>query len=470
MAKKNDDLLNKIALGSALGAAGALGVLWLGRKLIKKGTNYFLKTLMTDPYVENLWEFLSVARKYGLQTIVETNLRTEAGSIIHRPLGSPKKFPNLQGVMFNFAQLNTFPTDEGIIPDTSVIIGPCAQKPLEIKIPVLITAMAYGLSLSEKAKIALAKGSSLAGTATNTGEGPFLESERKAADKLILQYGRGKWSKEPEVLKKADMIEIYFGQGASGGVGHYIDDKEIDWLVRKRMGLKRGEKGVVHAAFPNISNDYKSLKDLVLELRTITGGVPIGAKIAAGKYLEKDLEILIEAGVDFVTVAGAEAGTKNTPPILEDEFGLPLFWALCRTAAFFEKNKLKGKVSLLISGGLTTPGDFLKAIALGADAVYIGSIALFAMAHTQVLKPMPWEPPPEVVFFKGKYQHKLNVEEGAKNLAKFLKSCQEEMQEGIRALGKTSIKELSKKDLFALDPLTAETAGIPLGNKENQCG
>jgi glutamate synthase domain-containing protein 2 len=210
----------------------------------------------------------------------------------------------------------------------------------------------------------------------------------------------------------------------------------------------------------------RGLKSLVDQLKSITEGVPIGAKIAAGKFLEKDMQILVEAGVDFITVDGAEAGTKNTPPILEDDFGLPLFWALCRAGSFIEKNNLKNKVSLLVSGGLSTPGDFLKAIALGADGVYIGSIALFAMAHTQVLKAMPWEPPPEVVFFKGKYQHKLNVEDSANNLAKFLRSCQEEMQEGLRALGKTSITELNKDDLFALDQLTAETAGIPLGNKE----
>lgn len=466
MTKNKDGLIEKIVINSALGIAGAIGSVWLGRRLIKKAANSFLKRLMTDPYTENLWEFVSASRKYGLQTIIETNLRTQAGSVIKRPLGTPKKFPNLNSVMFNFAQLETLPTDEGIIPNTSVVIGPCAKKPMEIKMPILISAMAYGLSLSEKSKVALAKGSSLAGIATNTGEGPFLESERKAANKLILQYSRAKWKKSPEILKKADMIEIYFGQGASGGIGHYVNDSEINWFVRKRMGLQWGEQGVIHATFPEISNDYRGLKSLVDQLKSITEGVPIGAKIAAGKFLEKDMQILVEAGVDFITVDGAEAGTKNTPPILEDDFGLPLFWALCRAGSFIEKNNLKNKVSLLVSGGLSTPGDFLKAIALGADGVYIGSIALFAMAHTQVLKAMPWEPPPEVVFFKGKYQHKLNVEDSANNLAKFLRSCQEEMQEGLRALGKTSITELNKDDLFALDQLTAETAGIPLGNKE----
>ncbi|KJS82511.1 MAG: glutamate synthase [Peptococcaceae bacterium BICA1-8] len=463
MDKNKNIWIEKVAISSALGIAGALGTIWLGRKAFKKGTNSFLKRLMVDKYPENLWEFVSASRKFGLQTIVETNLRTQEGKMIKRPLGSPKKFPNLNNVMFNFAQLHTLPTDEGIIPDTTVTIGPCAQKPLQLKMPIMIAAMAYGLSLSEKAKVALAKGSALAGIATNTGEGPFLPSERQAADKLILQYNRGKWSKSKEVLQAADMIELYFGQGATGGVGHYIENKEIDWLVRQRMGLKWREKGVIHAALPQIRNP-QGLKKLIEELREITGGVPIGGKIAAGKNLERDLEILADAQVDFITVSGTEAGTKNAPTILEDDFGLPLFWALCRASTFLNKHNLKDKISLIVEGGLATPGDFLKAIALGADAVYIGSIALFAMSHTQVLKALPWEPPPEVVFFKGKYQNKLKVEKSAQNLFKFLTSCQEEMQEGIRALGKTNIRQINKEDLFALDPVTAETAGISMGN------
>ncbi|MFZ5945458.1 MAG: FMN-binding glutamate synthase family protein [Bacillota bacterium] len=465
MSKKGNELLDKVAISSFLGLLGAAGGIWLGRKAVKKTVNSFLHRIMVDLYSENLWEFVSASRKFGLQTIVETNLRTQGGKLIKRPLGSPRKFPNLNSIMFNFAQLKALPTDEGILPETSVIIGPQAKKPLVLKIPILIAPMAYGFSLSAKAKIALAKGSTLAGTATNTGEGPFLPAERKAADKLILQYNRGKWSRSEDILKQVDAVEIYFGQGATGGVGHYIDDKEIDWLVKKRMGLKWGEKGIVHASQPGMENTH-ALKSLIAELKEVTGGVPIGGKIAAGKFVEKDMEILIDCGVDFITLAGAEAGAKNASPILEDDFGLPLCWALCRGASYLERNNLRGKVSLIVAGGMAVPGDFLKAIALGADAVYIGSIALFAMTHTQVLQAMPWEPPPELVFFKGKYQHKLDVNRAARDLQKFLISCQEEMQEGIRALGKVKLQEVNKKDLFALDQLTAEAAGIPLGHVE----
>jgi len=385
--------------------------------------------------------------------------------MIKRPLGSPKKFPNLNSIMFNFAQLHKSPTDESADIDTSVIIGPNAQKPLQIAMPVMISGMAYGLALSAKAKIALAKGSSLAGTATNTGEGAFLPAERKATDKLILQYNRGKWNKSEEILKQGDMIEIHFGQGAGGGVGSIIEEKQLDWKIKRKMGLSWGEKGIIHANFPGMENP-NYLNHLVTYLKEVTEGVPIGIKLAASKYLEKDLDIALEAGVDFISLDGSEAATKGTAPILQDDFGLPTLFALSRAAKYFKKHKLKGKVSLIAAGGLASPGDFLKCIALGADAVYIGSIALFAMAHTEVLKAIPWEPPPEIAFYKGKFKHKLNVNKSAKNLANFLIACNEEIKEGVRALGKNGIHDVDKSDLFALDPLTAEVVAIPLGYGE----
>jgi glutamate synthase domain-containing protein 2 len=462
---KNHDLLNKLLFTGVVGLIGYKGVTWLGRKAIEKVSNSFLHRLMVDSYSENLWEFISASQKIGIQNIVETNLRTQEGQPIKRPLGSPKRFPDFDGVMFNCAQLHKLPTDEGKPVNTSVIIGPQAKKPLKIKIPIMISGMAYSFALSAKAKIALAKGSAMAGTATNTGEGPFLPAERNAADKLIIQYNKGKWNKSEKIFKQADMIEIHIGQGAAGGVGYYIKDNEIDWKSRRMMGLGWGEKGVVHANFPGIQNQ-NFLHHLVEDLKDVTDGVPIGVKLAPSKYLEKDLEISVEAGVDVIAIDGSQAGSKGSEPILQDDFCLPTLFAIIRAANFFKKHKLKNRVSLIISGGLVTPGDFLKALALGGDAVYIGGIALFSMSHTQVLKAMPWEPPPEVVFFKGKFQHKFNVDEGAKNLAKFLNACNEEIKVAVRALGKNSIQEVDKDDLFALDPFTAEVIDIPMGYKE----
>jgi len=142
---------------------------------------------------------------------------------------------------------------------------------------------------------------------------------------------------------------------------------------------------------------------------------------------------------------------------------LPTVFVLARAGRFWREQGLKGKVSLIAAGKLLTPGDFLKAIALGADAVYVGTMALFATAHTQVLHSIPFEPPTQVAWYNGKSQNKFKIEEGAKYLANYLKSCTLEMTEGIKALGKTSLKEVNMEDLISLDPLITEATGITPG-------
>lgn len=447
-------------LGAGIITAGtALAGRWLAGRVIKNISTRF----MTEPYKENLWEVFSAGSRTTPQ-VVETNLRAELGRKIKRPIGGPKRFPDFSGIMFNVAQLDTFPTSEEREVDTSVVLGRYARKPLRLDIPILVSGMAYGFALSEKARIALARGTAMAGTALNTGYGPYLAEERKAAKYLIMQYNRGNWSREPEILKKADMIEIQLGQGAMGGIGEVFKQETMDRKMIRLLGLKPGENAVLHARLPEISAPGQ-LGNLVEELRAITGGVPIGVKIAAGNDLERDMAHILEAGAEFITIDGAEGGSSGSLPILEDDFGLPTLYALCRAVEFLEQQQVRDEISLIISGGLKTPGNYLKALALGADAVAIGTMALFAMGHTQVFRALPFEPPIEVVFQGGKYKDKLDVEKGAGNLAGYLLSSVEEMKEAVRALGKDSISSVDKSDLFALDRQTAEIAGIPLGYK-----
>lgn len=441
---------------------GYLSLLLLGRPMANILSDRLTKILMTDPYHENLWEFISAGRRAGFQNVIETNLRSQDGKVISRPLGSPKNFPSTDDLMFNIAQLAILPTPEDVPVDMSVTIGPQAARPMKITMPILISGMAYGIGLTEKCKLALAKGASLVGTAFNSGEGPFLASERKAAKYYIQLYDRGGRNHDPAIIRQADAVEIQFGQGALGGIGHATPYKGIPKKARKLLNLKPGQPSFTHARVPGIVEPRRDLPPLVRNLREITKGAPIGAKLGVGHYLEKDLEILLEAGVDFIALDGAQAATKGGPPILEDDFGVPSVFAINRASNYLLEQGLKGKVTLIAGGGYFTPGSFLKALALGADAVYIGSIALFAMAHTQVLKTMPFEPPPSIVFADSKQSWRFNTKLGTKHLAYFLKSCNEEMMEGVKALGKTSVKEVNKSDLRSLTPFISESLGIPL--------
>lgn len=461
---EKESIAKSLAKTAALGASIYYGGVWLTRAAIKRVTKSFVYRLMVDPYHENLWEPVSAGRKVGAQNILEMELRAEEGKVIKRPLGSPKKFPDLENVMFDFAELHRLPVDEKAPIDTKVVIGPCAKKPLVISMPIMISGMAYGIALSAKAKIALAKGSTIAGTATNSGEGVFLPAERMAAEKMVIQYPRGQWNRSSKILGQADAIEIHIGQGAGGGTGSTIPAKKLSWKNRRSLGVK-GKNAYIHANIEDVKK-IDHFPHLVAHLKEVGGGVPVGIKMAGSKYLEKDMEIALEAGVDYLVLDGAQAGSKGTPPILQDDFGLPTLFALVRADNYLRKHNYRDKVSLISSGGFYNPGQMLKAVALGADAVYIGGIALFAVSHTEILKAVPREPPTAVTFSDGVFKRKFNVRNGAKNISNFLISCNEEIMEGLRALGKRSIKEVNREDLFALDNFTAEVLGIPLGYKE----
>ncbi len=379
----------------------AAAVLLLVRPTIEKLVDTGLALTETETYYRNIMTMVSLFQRIDPQILVENSLRADSGKILKRPLGSPKKFPHFEGIMFLPCQMDRLPLKDAEKVDTRTVIGPRARRPLELKIPLIISGMAYGLALSEKVKLALVKAANMAGTAANSGEGPVLPEELREANKYIIQYSRAEWAKDPEILKQADMIEIHIGQGSSAGAPSQVPAKHLRGKAARLMGVAPDGEAEIRSRFPGVSRkgDWRRL---VQELRSLTKGVPIGMKLAIGR-VEEDLEIALYAGVDFVTLDGAQAATKGTPPILQDDVGLPTVIGLCRAVEYLEKRKKRDRVSLIVSGGIHTPGECLKALALGADAVALGSPLLFASSHTQgSQKVLPWEPPTELAFYTGK--------------------------------------------------------------------
>ncbi|MGI6038006.1 MAG: FMN-binding glutamate synthase family protein [Limnochordia bacterium] len=432
----------------------------LGGAIIKDIGNRLVK----DPYVENLWELISATKRVSPQTLIENSLRSECGQPLKRPLGSPKRIIDFDGLVFNIAQMATEPY--GGIVDTSVVIGPQAQHPLKLQTPLMVSGMAYGLALSQRAKLALAKGAAAAGTATNSGESGFWMRERKATRYYIVQYHRGQWNKNLDWCKYADMLEIQIGQGASAGTPHVSKGKDLKGSAQRFLGLNKGENAFIAAGHDMVDKpaDLRALVDL---LREKGGGVPVGIKMGGSNQLEEDMEIAVEAGVDFIALDGGEAATVGSEPILQDGFGLPTLIALSRGARFLEERGLKGRISLIIGGGLYHPEHFLKAMALGADGIYLGSVCLFAIAHQQIFLPLPWEPPTTLVYYTGRYKKRLNVKKAAQGLTNFLKACTAEMAIGVQALGKDSLRAVDKHDLVCLDERTAQITGVKLAWEPN---
>ncbi|AIE61244.1 FMN-binding glutamate synthase family protein [Bacillus methanolicus] len=433
-----------------------VGWRWFMKRMVKQ----MGKIILSDSYQENIIEMIPGFRHIGIQNVLENNLRAESGDLLHRPLGSSKKWPHFDPITFIPAQTTPFPVDNEEEVDVKVTIGPKAKKPLEINIPLLISGMAYGIALSEEVRIALAQAAKNTGTAINSGEGGILPEELDNAGKYILQFSKTQWSKEEEVIKRANMIEIKLGQGALVGMGGKISPNNLTGRAREVMGLKENEDAVIYEHFFE-NQTLEDMKELVEYLRNLSGGVPIGVKMGAGGKIEEDIDHLIDIGVDFITIDGGQAATLGAPPILADDFGIPTLHGVVRAANHLEKRNMKGQVSLIVSGGLFTPGHFLKVLALGADAVALGSVMLFTVAHKQILNALPFEPPTQVVWNEGKFKDKFKVEEGVKSAEKFLISSTEEIKIALRAMGKRSLKELSKKDLVSYDYLTAQMIGVP---------
>ncbi|AYE53790.1 FMN-binding glutamate synthase family protein (plasmid) [Priestia megaterium NCT-2] len=437
-----------------------LFVLFGWRWIIKRTVKQMGKIVLTDSYQENIMELMPGLRHMGIQNMLENSLRAATGDVLHRPLGSSKKWPHLDPLTFIPAQTSPFPIDGEEDVDVAVTIGPKAKKPMKIKIPLMISGMAYGIALSEEVRLSLAEAANNVGTAINSGEGGVLPEELNQAGKYILQFSKTDWSKEEELFKRADMIEVKFGQGALAGTGGKISPKNLTGRAREVMGLKENEDAVIYDNFFE-DQTLDDLKELVETLRELSGGVPIGAKMGAGGKIEEDIDHLIDIGVDYIAVDGGQAATFGAPPILSDDFGIPTLHAIVRAANHLEKRNMRGKISLIVSGGLLVPGHFLKVLALGADAVYIGSAMLFTVSHTQSLNPLPFEPPTQVVWNQGKFKDQFKIEEGVTAAEKFLTASTEEMKMALRAMGKRSLKELSKQDLVSYDELTAKMAGIP---------
>ena len=413
--------------------------------------------MVTDRYWENLFEIFHILKniptggRLGVKPVsIEKNRPRR--SFRRRKVKSP-----WENLLFNPVYLHRLPVLDYQTIGTDVVIGPCSRRPLRLKIPILIGGMAYKTALNARAKQALALGATMAGTAVNTGSGPFLPAERFAAEKLVIQYARGHLGKDLEVLRQADAVEIQLGQGLWGPVPGEISPRRLARSpeLQELLSVEKGEKAVIPPRLLGIKTPAE-LGELIENLRRKTGGIPIGVKIGGTGRLEKELDLILRAGPDFLAVDSLEGGNWGAA----GDLGLPTLFTVTRARKFLEQNNLRGKVTLLAGGGLATPMDFLKAMALGADAVFIGTAALMALVYTQAGRVLPWEIPTVMVFNQGYKGKNLNIAQGARGLEFFLKHAVQEMQETTLCLGKTHLNEVSPGDLSSINRELAVYLGI----------
>ena len=411
---------------------------------------------------------------------VNAEIRRAAATGIYdiRGGGSKRRIPHFDDLLFLGASMSRYPL-EGYREncETAVKLGTRnAEKPLEIDIPVTIAGMSFG-ALSATAKEALGRGASLAGTSTTTGDGGMTKEERQHSNKLVYQYLPSRYGMNPDDLRKADAIEIVVGQGAKPGGGGMLLGQKINDRVAEMRTLPTGIDQRSACRHP----DWTGPDDLeikIIELREITQWkIPIFVKIGATRPFY-DTSLAIKAGADAIVIDGMQGGTAATQDIFIEHVGIPTLACIRSSVEALQEQNLHRQVQLIVSGGIRNGADVAKALALGADAVSIGTAALIALGDNDP----KWEKeyknlgttagafddwhegndPAGITTQNPKLAKRLNPKDGGKRLSNYLKVLTLEAQTLARACGKSHLKNLEPEDLCALTIESAAMARVPL--------
>ena len=411
-------------------------------------------------------------------TIQEIQRAAETGIYDIRGGGTKRKLPHFDDLLLLGASVSRYPL-EGYREKcgTDVILGNrFAKKPIHLKIPVTIAGMSFG-ALSANAKEALGRGATIAGTSTTTGDGGMTPEERGQSQHLVYQYLPSRYGMNPDDLRKADAIEIVLGQGAKPGGGGMLLGMKVTERVAGMRTLPIGVDQRSACRHP----DWTGPDDLAIkiaELREITDWEkPIYVKIGASRPYY-DVKLAVKAGADVIVLDGMQGGTAATQEVFIEHVGIPILSAIPQAVQALQEMGMHRKVQLIVSGGIRNGADVAKAMAMGADAVAIGTAALIALGdnHPRLdaeLKKIgsaagfydDWQngrDPAGITTQDPELSKRLDPVEGGRRLANYLRVMVLEDQTMARACGKSHLHNLDPEDLVALTVESAAMARVPL--------
>lgn len=376
-------------------------------------------------------------------------------------MGVPRHLlPHWDDIQILTAQLATKPLMEDVPVGTETVIGPNARKPLVLKIPLFVSDMSFG-SLSEEAKIALARGAEKAGTGICSGEGGMLPEEQAENSRYFYEFASAEFGFKEDLLTRVQAFHFKGGQGAKTGTGGHLPGEKNTGKISQVRGIPAGQPAVSPPTFRNLHTvvDFRRFADRV---REITGGIPIGFKLSAN-HIEKDMEFALAAGADYIILDGRGGGTGAAPEIFRDHISVPTIPALARARRFLDAQNASGRVTLVITGGLRMPMDYVKALALGADAVAIANSAIQAIGCVAARMCNTNNCPSGIATQKPELRKRLDVDKSAQQLNNFLCAATELMQVMARACGHDHLNQFDRSDLTTWKKDMATLSGVHFG-------
>ncbi len=364
--------------------------------------------------------------------------------------------PKWEDIQFLPAQLSRRPLLDEEEVGTSVVIGPKAKKPLKLEIPVFVSDMSFG-ALSREAKIALSKGAEMSGTGICSGEGGMLPEEQENNSRYFYELASGKFGFSWDKVKKAQAFHFKGGQGAKTGTGGHLPGHKVTKEIARVRGLNEGETAISPAAFPDLksASDFRKVAE---EVRSKTGGIPVGFKIAAS-HIEEDIDFALEVGVDYIILDGRGGGTGSAPTILRNNINVPTIPALARARKHLDQVGATG-VTLVITGGLRVAEDFAKAMMLGADAIAVSNSALQSIGCLGMRACNTNNCPVGIATQKEHLRSRLIVESSAKQLKNFFLASADLIKVVARACGHNHVSQFAFDDLSTLNHEVHQLTGI----------
>lgn len=404
------------------------------------------KATLEEPTVE----FIHQLAREGLSKLGHHGSMTSMGVPRH-------ELPHWDELQIMAAQMATKPLMEDQNVGTGLIIGPQSKIPLQLKIPLFVSDMSFG-ALSEEAKISLAKGAERAGTGICSGEGGMLPEEQQANSRYFYEYASAGFGYKEELLNKVQAFHFKGGQGAKTGTGGHLPGSKNIGKISQVRNITEGQPAVSPPTFKDLSSvqDFKRFADRV---REITGGIPVGFKLSAN-HIEKDIQFALDASADYIILDGRGGGTGAAPEMFRDHISVPTIPALARARRYLDEQGASGRVTLIITGGLRLPVDFVKAMALGADGIAISNSAMQAIGCVAARICNTNNCPAGIATQKQDLRQRLNIEKSSIQLHNFFDASVELMQVMARACGHDDLSKFNKDDLATWHREMALLSGV----------